>query len=83
MKDLRKIVEEPAASLEVHKLVLEYLNHYAYLGTLDSFVLESGISRIEGSTSATATKASDELGLLKKHDRQYCTSLLPSLCASA
>ena len=68
MKDLKKIFEESVVSLDVHRLVLEYLNHSAYLGTLEAFVQESGINKIEGALA----KSKDETGLLKKHARQYC-----------
>ena len=75
LKDLRKIFDEPIVSIDVHKLVLEYLNHYAYLSTLESFVQESGISRIEESLQKIKAKdvQTEEPVVLKKHERQYCT----------
>ncbi len=65
--------------VDTHRLVLEYLDHYAYLGTLESFVQESGIGKIEASFRGDKAAAADGLGTLKKHERQYSPPLLSSL----
>lgn len=60
---------EPLSSLDVHKLVFDYLNHYAYLGTLETFVQESGMKKLEDSSGTF--KMNGEPSLLKKHEREY------------
>ena len=40
--------EEALDCVDVHSLMMEYLSHYAYLNTLQSFVKESGIDKVQG-----------------------------------
>ena len=76
LNDLKSVCEEPLQSIDVHKLVLGYLNHYAYLNTMESFVRESGIEKVEESLTRLKKKdlppVQDDLGILKKHGPQYC-----------
>lgn len=49
MKTVKAVFSEQLSDLGVHKLVLDYLKHYAYLGTLEVFTQESGIRKLENS----------------------------------
>lgn len=68
LNDLKKIFNEPILSVNIHRLVLDYLNHYAYLGTLESFINESGINKIEENITKNKEIAPN---IMKKHELEY------------
>ena len=60
MKTVKAVFAEPLSNLDLHKLALDYLKNYAYLGTLESFIHESGIRNFERSEIAIKKKKLEE-----------------------
>jgi hypothetical protein len=60
LKKVKAVFAEPLSNLNLHKLVLDYLKNYAYLGTLESFTHESGIRNLEKSEIAMKRKKLEE-----------------------